>query len=231
MDRMGHIRRFRQRAGSLAIFLSVLLLALPGTAQATAGWQTYTHPQLGFSLSYPDGWAETNGPSGVAFMALGPAAAGGQSFRLNVNVTSEELPSGMNVEDYEAQNESGLGLLFTGYRRLRTDRLLIGSYPAVVRYYTWKRGDCLDPDRSFHLVPGYAAGRSSNLFDVVERGDAQPPARGDLAREDHRSQQCRHRHQRLHRHGGLQNRKPADRQAGGQCLPPRSAGARRPSPR
>src|SRR2546430_5583818 len=141
MDRMGHIRRFRQRAGSLAIFLSVLLLATPGTAQATAGWQTYTHPQLGFSLSHPDGWAETNGPSGVAFMALGPAAAGGQSFRLNVNVTSEELPSGMNVEDYEAQNESGLGLLFTGYRRLRTDRLLIGSYPAVVRYYTWKRGD------------------------------------------------------------------------------------------
>ena len=141
MDRMGHIRRFRQRAGSLAIFLSVLLLALPGTAQATAGWQTYTHPQMGFSLSYPDGWAETNGPSGVAFMALGPAAAGGQSFRLNVNVTSEELPSGINVEDYEAQNESGLGLLFTGYRRLRTDRLLIGSYPAVVRYYTWKRGD------------------------------------------------------------------------------------------
>src|SRR5437773_9712794 len=63
MDRMGHIRRFRQRAGSLAIFLSVLLLALPGTAQATAGWQTYTHPQMGFSLSYPDGWAETNGPS------------------------------------------------------------------------------------------------------------------------------------------------------------------------
>ncbi|HTE03614.1 MAG TPA: DcrB-related protein [bacterium] len=141
MDRMGNIRRFRRRAGSLAILLSTLLLALPGTAQATAGWQTYTHPQLGFSLSYPDEWVATNGPSGVVFMVLGPAAAGAQNFRLNVNVTSEELPSGINVEDYEAQNESGLGLLFTGYRRLRSDRLLIGSYPAVVRYYTWKRGD------------------------------------------------------------------------------------------
>src|SRR5438132_10604476 len=100
MDRMGHIRRFRQRAGSLAIFLSVLLLALPGTAQATAGWQTYTHPQLGFSLSYPDGWAETNGPSGVAFMALGPAAAGGQSFRLNVDRKSTRLNSSHTVISY-----------------------------------------------------------------------------------------------------------------------------------
>src|SRR2546430_16835678 len=98
MDRMGHIRRFRQRAGSLAIFLSVLLLALPGTAQATAGWQTYTHPQLGFSLSYPDGWAETNGPSGVAFMALGPAAAGGRNFRLYIHVTAEEISSRLDVQ-------------------------------------------------------------------------------------------------------------------------------------
>src|SRR5205809_7080346 len=139
MDRMGHIRRFIQRAGSLANVLSVLLLALPGTAQATAAWQTYTHPQMGFSLSYPDGWAETNGPSGVAFMALGPAAAGGQSFRLSVNVMSEELPSGMNVEDYEAQNESGLGRWFTGCRLMLTDSLLIGSYIAVGRYYIGER--------------------------------------------------------------------------------------------
>src|SRR5207247_7150479 len=94
MDRMGNIRRFRRRAGSLAILLSALLLVLPGTAQATAGWQTYTHPQLGFSLSYPDEWVATNGPSGVVFMVLGPVAAGAQNFRLNVNVTSEELPSG-----------------------------------------------------------------------------------------------------------------------------------------
>src|SRR5207245_11362520 len=73
--------------------------------------------------------------------ALGPSSQRGQSFWLTGKVTPEELPSGSNVEDCEAPNESGLGLLFTGYRRLRTDRLLIGSYPAVVRYYTWKRGD------------------------------------------------------------------------------------------
>src|SRR5207245_9151851 len=175
MDRMGPIRRFRQRSGSLASPPSALRLALPGTAQATAGWQTYTLPQLGFARSYPDGWAETNGPSGVAFMALGPAAAGRQSFRLNVNVTSEELPSGMNVEDYEAQNESGLGLLFTGYRRLRTDRLLIGSYPAVVGYYTWKPGDGVEPSQLLlvtlagsrgYVVTGTTTTASPRLWNV-----------------------------------------------------------------
>lgn len=141
MDRMTGTCRFRPRVSSVAIILSVLLLVLPGTARAAEGWQTYTHPQLGFSLSYPDGWAESKGPSGVVFMALGPLAAGGPTLRLNVNVTYEEIPASMNVEDYESQNESGLGMLFAGYRRLRSDRLMIGSYPAVVRYYTWKRGD------------------------------------------------------------------------------------------
>src|SRR5438552_17852803 len=125
MDHMGNIRRFRRRAGSLAILLSALLLVVPGTAQATAGWQTYTHPQRGFSLSYADEWVATNGPSGAVFMVLGPAAAGAHNLRLNVNVTSEELPSGSNVEDYQDQNESGLGLLVTGKCRLRHHRLVI----------------------------------------------------------------------------------------------------------
>ena len=141
MERASHIRRFRPTAPGLAVLLGVLLLVPPRTALATEGWQTFTHPELGFSLSYPDSWAETKGPSGVVFMALGPAPAGVLGFRMNVNVTHEEIPSGMNVEDYEAQNESGLGLLFAGYRRLRSDRLMISSYAAVVRYYTWKRND------------------------------------------------------------------------------------------
>ena len=130
------------RAAGIAVSILILALLVPtGTALATEGWQTFTHPQLGFALSYPDGWTQAKGPTGVAFMAVGPAPAGGPGFRMNVNVTYEEIPSGMNVEDYEAQNESSLGLLFTGYHRLRSDRTMIGSFPAVVRYYTWKRGD------------------------------------------------------------------------------------------
>lgn len=110
-------------------------------------------------------------------MALGPVAASAQNFRLNVNVTYEELPSGMNVENYEAQNEAGLGVLFTGYRRLRSDRLMIGAYPAVVRYYTWKRGDGVElyqmqlvtlAGNRGYVVTGTTTTASSHLADEAK---------------------------------------------------------------
>lgn len=124
-----------------AVMATVLGVIAPASAQ---GWQTFRHPKLGFSLNFPDNWSITNGPTGVVFMALGPSPAGVQGLRLNVNVTYEEIPLGMGVEEYDTQNESGLGLLFNGYRRLRTDKTMIGSYPAVVRYYTWKRNDGME---------------------------------------------------------------------------------------
>src|SRR2546430_14852653 len=113
MDRMGNIRRFRRPAGSLAILLSTLLLALPGTAQATAGWQTYTHPQLGFSLSYPDEWVATNGPSGVVFMVLGPLAAGAANFPVNGYCTPRGTPPRINLAGAQCHDEAGAGLLLS----------------------------------------------------------------------------------------------------------------------
>lgn len=121
--------------------VAALIVALGGSlASAQLGWQTFTHPKLGFSLSYPGGWDTTDGPTGVVFMAIGPFAAG-QNFRMNVNVTYEELPTKMTLAEYEAQNESGLGLLFSGYERLRVDPIMLGTNQATLRYYTWKRGD------------------------------------------------------------------------------------------
>lgn len=129
-----------RRAAGL-IISAVVLAALGSAALAAPGWQTFTHPKLGFSLSYPDSWSVTRGPTGVVFMALGPNPAGVQNLRINVNVGYEEIPAGMTLEEYEAQNESGLGLLFSGYQRLRTDKTVAGDSPAVLRYYTWKRND------------------------------------------------------------------------------------------
>lgn len=74
-------------------------------------------------------------------MAVGPNPAGVQSLRLNVNVTTEQVPAGITVDQYDAQNESGQGMLFHEYRRLRTDRTQVGGFPATLRYYTWKRND------------------------------------------------------------------------------------------
>ncbi len=166
-----HAPRHQRWLQGLAALVSLLVLVPAASAQA---WQTYRHPKLGFSLNYPDSWSVTNGPTGVVFMALGPTPSGVQGLRLNVNVTYEEVPTGVSVEEYEAQNETGLGLLFNGYRRLRTDRTMIGAFPAVVRYYTWKRNDGVElyqmqlvtiASTRGYVVTGTTATSSSNLSD------------------------------------------------------------------
>src|SRR2546428_13099715 len=97
MERASHMRRCRHTATGLAVLLGLLFLVLPRTAQATEGWQTFTHSKLGFSLSYPDGWAETQGPSGVGLRALGQAQDGVQGFRMNFNVTLRGMHPCMTV--------------------------------------------------------------------------------------------------------------------------------------
>ncbi|MDR7471449.1 MAG: DcrB-related protein [Armatimonadota bacterium] len=125
----------------MAAALCGLLLVASGAASAATGWATFTHPRLGFTLSYPPGWEVARTATGVVLLVVGPPPAGVSGLRMNVSVTHEEVPPGMTVEQYDSQNESGMGLLFTGYRRLRADRTRVGDYPAVVRYYTWIRGD------------------------------------------------------------------------------------------
>ncbi len=120
---------------------AVLIVLLSGLARAEEGWQTFTHPQLGFSLSYPQGWSVTKSPTGIVFMAIGPEPAGVRGQRMNINVTYEEVRAGTTVDQYDAQNESEQGMLYKGYRRLRTDKTVIDASPAVIRYYIWKRDD------------------------------------------------------------------------------------------
>jgi hypothetical protein len=130
-----------QHARVIATAVVAVLLGTAAAPAAVPGWATFAHPQLGFSLSYPRDWTETKGITGVAFMVVGPASVGGAAPRLNVNVTSDELPARMTAEQYDAQAESGLGMLFHGYRRLRRDVTMLGAFPAIIRYYTWKRND------------------------------------------------------------------------------------------
>lgn len=161
----------------VAVTVTAVLLGAAAAAAAAPGWTTFAHPQLGFTLSYPESWSVTRSISGVVFMAVGPTPAGVDTLRLNVNVTSEEVPSGVTVEQYDAQNESGLGMLFAGYRRLRTDRTAIGDTPAVLRYYTWKRNDGVElyqmqlvtiaANRGY-VVTGTTAAASARLPDEVK---------------------------------------------------------------
>ena len=125
----------------LVAVLGVLLCISAGGAFAAAPWQTFTHPDLGFTLSYPDGWSVSKNPTGIVFMAIGPSSAGVPARKMNVNVTYEEVRANTPVDQYDAQNESSLGMLFHGYQRLRTDKTMVDVYPALIRYYLWTAGD------------------------------------------------------------------------------------------
>ena len=124
----------------LAAVLGVLLLSSTSGALAASEWQTFTHPDLGFTLSYPDGWSVSKNPTGIVFMVIGPSSASVPAFKMNINVSYEEVRANTPLDQYDAQNESGQGPLFHGYQRLRTDKTVIDAYPALIRYYTWTNG-------------------------------------------------------------------------------------------
>ncbi len=124
-------------------FVSILTVIAAVTIAATTGlaapaWVTYRHPQLGFSLNYPGSWAPAGEVSGVDFMALGPNAAGLPGVRLNVNVTHDTIPSGTSVDVYHDKTQDVLKSIFNAYRLLQVDRVKTGSFPAMLRQYTWK---------------------------------------------------------------------------------------------
>ncbi len=124
----------------LAAVVALVLLTSASKALAASAWQTFTHPDLGFTLSYPDGWSVAKNPTGVVFLAIGPSSASERPFKMNVNVTYEDVRANTPLDQYDAQNESGQGLLFHGYQRLRTDKTTIDAYPALIRYYIWTNG-------------------------------------------------------------------------------------------
>jgi hypothetical protein len=129
------------RRATACVVLSVLTVLLAGSARAAEGWLTFTHPELGFTLSYPGSWSVSKNPTGIVFMAIGPSSAAVPTRKMNVNVTYEEVRADTTVDQYDFQNESGLGMLFHGYQRLRTDKTVIDAHPALIRYYTWTMGD------------------------------------------------------------------------------------------
>lgn len=128
----------------LTLWAVALLLLSASQSSATAAWSRYVHPRLGFSFVYPADWVIGPNVSGVEVMVLSPAPATPSGVRLNVNVTSESVPTGGSVQKYEDANELQLRQLFQGYRRLRTDQTTVGQYAARLRHFTWRRNDGLD---------------------------------------------------------------------------------------
>src|SRR2546427_10122386 len=76
----------------VAIF--AVVIASSTVLAASPAWLKFTHPELGFSVSYPEDWMLAGGVAGVDFVALGPQVAGVQGMRVNVNITHDAVPAG-----------------------------------------------------------------------------------------------------------------------------------------
>lgn len=126
-----------QRIG-MAILVAILGLAIQPVVGAS-GWQRFTHPKYGFSMSFPDGWVSTIPNSRlIAMLAVGPKAASSPDFTMNVNVVIDSIPPQTTIEEFDAIATIKLQEVFPGFRLLRSDRTQVGKYPAVMRYATWQ---------------------------------------------------------------------------------------------
>ncbi len=125
----------------VVVLVTILGIAtLPG--YSASGWQSFTHPQYGFSMSFPLEWVSTVPDSQlVAMLAVGPKVVGTIEFQINVNVVIDSIPPGTTIDEFDAVANSKLQQVFPGYTLLRTDRTQLGKYPAVLRYTTWHPRD------------------------------------------------------------------------------------------
>ena len=92
-------------AGKRFVALAVLGFAFLSASLAGCSGKSpepgrYYKKQEGFSIRFPAEWEQKENVMGTAVMALSPAEGAGDTFRENVNVTVEALPTPMDLEKY-----------------------------------------------------------------------------------------------------------------------------------
>src|SRR5436309_15689713 len=103
------------RRGVVVAIFAVVIASSTVLAASPAGLK-FTHPHLGFSVSYPEDWMLAGGVAGVDFVLLGPQVAGVQGMRLNVNMTHDRVPAGTSVDVFNTKRDEALYARFSARR-------------------------------------------------------------------------------------------------------------------
>jgi predicted Zn-dependent protease len=116
----------------------VVILALGVVpAHAQNDWQRFTHPTMGFSMSYPPGWvAETANNPNLPLIIVGPRAASMSSMRMGAVVISLPIAPKTTVEDMLGNADKPLREQVGDVRILRVDRTKLNGIPAAMAYAT-----------------------------------------------------------------------------------------------
>jgi hypothetical protein len=142
----------------------VLALAVaagaPQTSSAAPGWRQFKHPALGFRIAYPAGWDTLTGNGQASWIAIGPASASEQRFRMNVVVVTARTPAGATIDEAGEQLQRALDRPGETARVLRTDRTEVGETPALLTYVSRRTAQGLDLYQmlliTIHYRRGYA---------------------------------------------------------------------------
>lgn len=149
------------RSGRLATFVALILLstALAGcvdgsqsgpssgesaTSQeastcARSGWTTFDHSSGGFSLCHPDDWAVKEEVMG-AKVALVPGTETDEGdFAANMNVYTEQIPEGTDLDTYVDAARQQVQRLVTGVE-FESSRTLAAEPPTHEIVYTGQQG-------------------------------------------------------------------------------------------
>jgi hypothetical protein len=145
----------------------LLVSASAASSAAQPGWREFEHPQIGFVIATPAGWEKLVGDENMAFVAVGPRAAGTE-YRMSVVVVTARVPANESLPRADAT----LSRMLRNFREvqvLRTDRVDFRGTPALIKYLT-RRADTgvevyqmmlvLIRDRRAYAVIGTTAARS-----------------------------------------------------------------------
>lgn len=128
--------------GPYTIALVVILALSAVPARAQGDWKQFTHPTLGFSISYPPGWVAHQNPyrdpalAPLHLVVVGPFSAGVPTFQMGVVVISVPVPPNTTAEHVFDGADRPLREQVGDARVLRVDHTKLNGIPASVLYET-----------------------------------------------------------------------------------------------
>jgi len=123
--------------GLAVLGLAFLSASLAGCSSQPPEPGRYYKKADGFSIRFPAEWEQKENVMGSVVIALSPAEGAADTFRENVNVTVESLPSPMTLDEYFNLSMANLkNLLSAGQEPEVSDTTLGGEKAKRVVYQT-----------------------------------------------------------------------------------------------
>ena len=109
------------------------------TKNAKKDWKTHSGSE--YTIHYPGNWElDQSKKNGMSFMILSPAESDSDIVRENVNLLIQDIPDGMNMDQYIKVSESQIKSVIPNSAILKSERQLSGEAEYHKIFYTGVEG-------------------------------------------------------------------------------------------